>query len=61
MKPIVIAHWGASGRPIHRSTGALLLAEPMTAGSTDPRRVFIQSFELANLIELRRVAGARAP
>lgn len=53
------------GAPIHQSTGALLLAELVAAGFTDPRRVFIQSFELANLIELRRelmpAAGVEFP
>ena len=41
------------GAPIHRSLSALLVDELVRSGFTDPARVYIQSFELANLIELR--------
>lgn len=43
------------GQPIAISLSALLVAALVEAGFTDPARVFIQSFELANLIELRHV------
>lgn len=54
--PTWFAHEGhhLDGTPIGRSVGAQLLAELVAAGFTDPARVFIQSFELANLIELQR-------
>lgn len=41
------------GTPIRRSLSALLVDELVRSGFTDPARVYIQSFELANLIELR--------
>lgn len=42
------------GTPIARSTSALLVADLVRSGFTDATRIYIQSFELANLIELRR-------
>lgn len=41
------------GTPIARSLGALLVAQLVAEGFTDPQRVFIQSFEVANLVELQ--------
>lgn len=41
------------GTAIHRSLSALLVDELVRSGFSDPARVYIQSFELANLIELR--------
>ncbi|WP_257385525.1 glycerophosphodiester phosphodiesterase family protein [Tahibacter caeni] len=41
------------GTPIRRSLSALLVDELVRSGFTDPARIYIQSFELANLIELR--------
>lgn len=54
--PTYFAHEGRylDGTPIHRSLSALLVDELVRSGFTDPARVYIQSFELANLIELRR-------
>jgi len=54
--PTWFAHEGrhCDGAPIARSTGAMLVAQLVAEGFTDPQRVFIQSFELANLIELKR-------
>ncbi len=53
------------GTPIARSLGTLLVADLVEHGFTDPRRVFIQSFEFENLIELRRsimpAAGVELP
>lgn len=40
--------------PIGVDLGALLVQTLVAAGFTDPSRVFIQSFELANLIDLKR-------
>ena len=53
--PTYFAHEGRylDGTPIHRSLSALLVDELVRSGFTDPARVYIQSFELANLIELR--------
>lgn len=53
--PTWFAHEGvhADGYPISLSLGTLLLQQLVAADFTDPARVFIQSFELANLIELR--------
>ncbi len=42
------------GSPIAMSLGSLLLNTLVAEGFTDPRRVYIQSFEIANLIELQR-------
>ena len=39
--------------PINTSLGALLIDELVAAGFTDPDRIFIQSFEVANLIEMQ--------
>lgn len=41
------------GTPIARSTSALLVEQLARSGFRDPARIYIQSFELANLIELR--------
>lgn len=41
------------GRPIALSLGARLIQTLVTEGFTDPHRVYIQSFEIANLIELK--------
>jgi glycerophosphoryl diester phosphodiesterase len=43
------------GTPINLSLGRLLIETLVATGFTDPTRVFIQSFECANLLELRRV------
>lgn len=53
--PTYFLHEGRhlDGRPIGLDTSALLLDELQAAGFTDPGRVFIQSFELANLRRLR--------
>lgn len=53
--PTWFAHEGRhqDGRPIGISIGARLVAQLVAEGFTDPGRVFIQSFELANLIELQ--------
>lgn len=40
------------GTPIARSLGAMLVETLLAEGFTDPSRVFIQSFELGNLLEL---------
>ncbi|MET0717583.1 MAG: glycerophosphodiester phosphodiesterase family protein [Pseudoxanthomonas sp.] len=42
------------GAPIGISLGAKLVETLVTQGFTDPRRVYIQSFEVANLIELKK-------
>jgi len=54
--PTWFAHEGVhqDGYPIGISLGATLVRELVAAGFTDPARVFIQSFEVANLVELRR-------
>ena len=53
--PTYFEHEGRhlDGTPIARSTSALLVDELVRSGFTDPTRIYIQSFELANLIELR--------
>ena len=48
------------GRPIGVSLGAKLVETLVAEGFTDPARVYIQSFEVANLIELRRRIMPRA-
>jgi len=52
--PSYFAHEGhyLDGTPIARSLGGMLIDALVTSGFTDPQRVFIQSFELANLREL---------
>lgn len=42
------------GRPIGVSLGAKLVETLVAEGFTDPRRVYIQSFEIENLIELKK-------
>jgi glycerophosphoryl diester phosphodiesterase len=42
------------GSPIHISLGEKLVATLVAEGFTDPGRVYIQSFEVANLIELKQ-------
>jgi glycerophosphoryl diester phosphodiesterase len=42
------------GTPINVSLGARLVETLVAEGFTDPNRVFIQSFEVANLIELKQ-------
>lgn len=53
------------GTPIARSLGRLLVETLVAEGFTDPERVRIQSFEIENLLELRREimprAGVRFP
>jgi glycerophosphoryl diester phosphodiesterase len=53
--PTYFEHEGRhlDGTPIARSTSALLVDELVRGGFHDPARTYIQSFELANLIELR--------
>lgn len=53
--PTFFAHEGRylDGTPIHQSLGKLLVEELLRSGFTDASRIYIQSFELANLIELR--------
>lgn len=53
--PTYFAHEGRhlDGTPIAQSLGRLLVEELQRSGFTDPARVYVQSFELANLIELR--------
>ncbi|MCQ4164639.1 glycerophosphodiester phosphodiesterase family protein [Tahibacter harae] len=53
--PTFFAHEGRylDGTPIHVSLGTLLVEELVRSGFTDATRIYIQSFELANLIELR--------
>lgn len=41
------------GTPINVSLGAKLIETLVAEGFTDPRRIFIQSFEFANLLELK--------
>ncbi|TDR48397.1 glycerophosphoryl diester phosphodiesterase [Tahibacter aquaticus] len=52
--PTYFAHEGRylDGTPIARSLGRLLVDELVRSGFTDTQRVYVQSFELANLIEL---------
>lgn len=53
------------GKPIGISLGAKLVETLVAEGFTDPDRVYIQSFEFANLIELQKKimpqAGVRLP
>ena len=42
------------GRPINTSLGAKLVETLVAEGFTDPRRIYIQSFEFENLIELKK-------
>lgn len=53
--PTYFQHEGRhlDGTPIARSLSVLLVDELLRSGFTDPARIYIQSFELANLIELR--------
>lgn len=53
--PTYFAHEGRhlDGTPISRSLGRLLIEQLERSGFTDPARIYVQSFELANLIELR--------
>ena len=53
-RPTWFAHEGRrlDGRPIATSLGAALVRILVEEGFTDPARVFVQSFELANLLEL---------
>jgi glycerophosphoryl diester phosphodiesterase len=43
------------GTPIGIDTSRLLVDRLVASGFTDPERVFIQSFEIANLLELKRL------
>ena len=42
------------GRPIATSLGRKLIETLVAEGFTDPRRIYIQSFEIENLLELKR-------
>lgn len=42
------------GKPIGVSLGAKLVETLVAEGFTDPRRVYVQSFEIGNLIELKK-------
>ncbi|MFE0499476.1 glycerophosphodiester phosphodiesterase family protein [Lysobacter soli] len=42
------------GTPIHTSLGAKLVETLVAEGFTDPRRIYVQSFEFENLIELKK-------
>jgi glycerophosphoryl diester phosphodiesterase len=42
------------GTPINTSLGAKLVETLVAEGFTDPRRIYIQSFEVENLIELKK-------
>lgn len=48
------------GSPIHVSLGEKLVQTLVAEGFTDPARVYIQSFEVANLIELKRTILPKA-
>lgn len=54
--PTWFAHEGQhlDGSPIGLSLGALLVRELVAADFTEAGRIYVQSFEIANLIELRR-------
>jgi glycerophosphoryl diester phosphodiesterase len=54
--PTYFAHEGRylDGSPIGRSLGRLVVSALVERRFTDPNRVFIQSFEVANLVELKR-------
>lgn len=60
--PTWFAHEGRrlDGSPIGISLGQKLIDTLVDEGFTDPRRVYIQSFEVANLIELAREIMPRA-
>jgi len=60
--PTWFAHEGRhlDGTPIGISLGRKLIDTLVAEGFTDPRRVYIQSFEVANLIELKREIMPRA-
>ncbi len=53
------------GRPINRCLGQMLVDQLLAAGFTDPKRVYIQSFELGNLLQLSQqilpAAGLQLP
>jgi len=53
--PTYFEHEGRhlDGTPIAQSLSRLLVAELVRSGFTDASRIYIQSFEIANLIELR--------
>jgi glycerophosphoryl diester phosphodiesterase len=48
------------GTPINTSLGTKLVETLVAEGLTDPKRVFIQSFEVQNLIELKKTIMPRA-
>jgi glycerophosphoryl diester phosphodiesterase len=54
--PTYFAHEGRhlDGRPIAQSLPQKVVADLVAAGFTDPARVFLQSFEIESLLELRR-------
>jgi glycerophosphoryl diester phosphodiesterase len=54
--PTYFAHEGRrrNGRPIEFSLGKALVETLVAEGFTDPQRVFIQSFEVENLLELKQ-------
>ena len=60
--PTYFAHEGQriDGAPINVSLGAKVIETLVAQRFTDPRRVFIQSFEFENLIELHRRVMPRA-
>lgn len=60
--PTYFLHEGRhlDGRPIAMDTSAMLVDDLVASEFTDPARVFIQSFELDNLLRLRRELLPRA-
>ena len=60
--PTFFLHEGEhlDGRPIAMDTSAMLVDALVAEGFTDPARVFIQSFELDNLLRLNRELMPRA-
>lgn len=60
--PVFFLHEGRhlDGRPIAMDTSAMLVDELVASEFTDPARVFIQSFELDNLLRLKRELLPRA-
>lgn len=60
--PTFFLHEGRhlDGTPIAMDTSAMLVDELVAAGFTDPARVFIQSFEIANLRRLKHELLPRA-